>query len=367
MIVEARPRALLAREWWLFSPRVDAAVFLGSALAALALLWVGARAGVLNDDAPDWAWVPAVLLVDVAHVYATAFRVYFDAEEVRRRAWLYALAPLCAYALGVALYSESDMLFWRALAYLAVFHFVRQQYGWVALYRARLNERGRVGWWIDAAAIYMATLYPLIYWHAHLPRRFWWFLPGDFAALPSVVERIAWPVYCAALAIYAARSAHAWLVRGAGNPGKDIVVITTAVCWHLGIITFDSDYAFTVTNVIIHGVPYMTLVWWHARRRAPAAARPYRLLARGPLVFLATLWLLAYAEELLWDRSVWQERAWLFGGGWDVSALKLVVVPLLALPQMTHYVLDGFIWRRKSNPELALLTRAPAADRQPNA
>ena len=322
---------------------------------------------MLDDDAPDWAWVPAVLLVDVAHVYATAFRVYFDVEELKRRAWLYALAPVLAFGVGVALYTESDVLFWRTLAYLAVFHFVRQQYGWVALYRARLGERGRLGWWIDAAAVYMATLYPLIYWHAHLPRKFWWFLAGDFAQLPVLVERIAWPVYCAALAAYAVRSAHAWLVRGAGNPGKDVVVLTTAVCWYAGIVAFNSDYAFTVTNVVIHGVPYMALVWWYARRRAPAAGKTYRVLTRWPLIFVATLWLLAYAEELLWDRGVWHERAWLFGGAWDVSALKFVLVPLLALPQVTHYVLDGFIWRRKSNPQLSLLTPAPAGNRQSDA
>src|SRR5215203_2815464 len=151
---------------WLFSPRVDVCVFGGSALASLLLLWVGARAGGLEGESPDWAWVPAVLLVDVAHVYATAFRVYFDKEELKRRLSLYVLAPSIAFVMSVALYSESEALFWRSLAYLAVFHFVRQQYGWVALYRARGGERGRAGWWVDAAAVYMATLYPLAYWHA---------------------------------------------------------------------------------------------------------------------------------------------------------------------------------------------------------
>jgi hypothetical protein len=39
-----------------------------------------------------------------------------------------------------------------------------------------------------------------------------------------------------------------------------------------------------------------------------------------------------------------------------------VIVPLLALPQLTHYVLDGYIWRRRSNPSVAELVRAtPAA------
>src|ERR1041385_7628248 len=184
--------------WWLFGPRADVCVFGGSALVSLLLLWVGARAGVLEGDSPEWAWVPAVLLVDVAHVYATAFRVYFDAEELKRRASLYVLAPLIAFALGVALYSESSALFWRALAYLAVFHFVRQQYGWVAMYRARLDEQDVWGKLIDSFAIYSATIYPLVYWHAHLPRRFWWFLKDDFSSLPTILAQALWPVYVSA-------------------------------------------------------------------------------------------------------------------------------------------------------------------------
>ncbi len=352
---QARGRVALG-EWWLFSPSLDLGVFLGSAALSLALLWVGARVGVLDADAPDWTWVPAVLLVDVAHVYATAFRVYFDTAELKRRVWLYALVPAIAFLLGVALYSEGDWLFWRVLAYLAVFHFVRQQYGWVALYRARMGERGRASWWIDAAAIYMATLYPLAYWHAHLPRRFWWFLAGDFAQLPALVERLAQPVYWLALGLYGLRSAYRWMVEGKGNPGKDVIVVTTAVCWYAGIVAFDSDYAFTVTNVIIHGVPYLALVYWYARTRRANAGAHYRLLARSPIFFLATLWLLAYAEELLWDRGVWHERAWLFGAAWDLQSLKMFYVPLLALPQITHYVLDGFIWRRKSNSGFSLFT-----------
>ena len=350
--------AAAARGLWLFSAPVDLGAFLGSAVVALALLAVGWRYGLLEADSPDWTWVTAVLLIDVAHVYATGFRVYFDAEELRRRVWLYALVPLLAYGIGVALYSESERMFWRVLAYLAVFHFVRQQYGWVALYRARVGERDRLGKWIDAAAIYLATLYPLVYWHANLPRHFWWFLPGDFATLPAVAAQVVAPFYWAALGAYALRSLWRWLAQGEANPGKDIVVLTTAACWYLGIIAFNSDYAFTVTNVIIHGVPYLVLIYWYARmRREQTASRAYRLLARGPVVFLATLWLLAYVEEMVWHRGVWHERSWLFGGAWDVAAVKALLVPLLALPQVTHYVLDGFIWRRKSNPHLALLSQ----------
>jgi hypothetical protein len=354
----AQPQAEQKSAVWLFSAPVDLSVFLGSAVVSLLALWVGARAGVLYDDTPDWAWVPAVLLIDVAHVYSTGFRVYFDADELRRRPWLYGLVPVLGYLVGVALYSEGELVFWRALAYLAVFHFVRQQYGWVALYRARAGERDRVGRWIDTLAVYMATIYPLIYWHTHLPRKFWWFLPGDFAAVPPVIESIARPLYWAALSVYAVNSLYRWLAAGKTNPGKDIVVATTAVCWYAGIVAFNSDYAFTVTNVIIHGVPYMALIYWYSRMRLQqeGGRGPYRIFARGPAVFLFILWALAYIEELFWDRAVWQERDYLFGSPIDVASLKLLIVPLLALPQLTHYVLDGFVWRRKSNPDFALVS-----------
>jgi hypothetical protein len=345
--VPPRGRGSVTSHVWLFSPAVDLTVFLGSAVVSLLLLWIGARSGVLNSPTPDWTWIPAVLLIDVAHVWGTGFRVYFDSKELSRRPWLYTLTPIIGFVVSVLLYAQGELVFWRALAYLAVFHFIRQQYGWVALYRARAGERDRFGFWVDAGAVYLATIYPLVYWHAHLPRQFSWFLENDFVQTAGVagLERFLQPIYWLALGAYLVRSAYRWFVKDEMNPGKDIVVITTAVCWYTGIVAFNSDYAFTVTNVIIHGVPYLALVYWYARSHKKKL---------NPISFLATLWVIAYIEEMLWDRGVWHDRAWFFGSGWNLDSLRVVIVPLLAVPQLTHYVLDGFIWRRKSNPGFVL-------------
>lgn len=345
--------------YWLFSAPVDLAAFLGSALVSMALLAVGWGLGILNADTPDWTWVTLVLLVDVAHVYATAFRVYFDSAEFFRRPWLYVLTPLLGYLLGVAIYSEGESLFWRVLAYLAVFHFVRQQYGWVALYRSKCDESGPLGKWIDVAAIYAATCYPLLYWHAHLPRQFWWFIERDFSKLPAWIANAAFPIYTTCLAVYAFRSLYRAIKLAEYNPGKDIVVATTALCWYLGIVAFNSDYAFTVTNVVIHGVPYLVLVYWHwSMCGNTESSSPPR--GNKAFLFLATLWVLAYVEELFWDRGIWHDRSWLFGSSWELSQWKTFVVPLLAVPQITHYLLDGFIWRRKSNPRFSRMVPSGA-------
>lgn len=341
------------RNRWLFSPTVDVSVFLGSAVLSLLLLAVGARYGLLNQDTPEWTWITTVLLVDVAHVYATAFRVYFVPDELHRRPFLYLGTPILCFLVGVAIHAVlGPIVFWRLLAYVAVFHFVRQQYGWVALYRSRCGERDALGRWIDTLTIYLATIYPLVHWHANLPRGFAWFIETDFQPIPTAIESSLRPVYWGMLAAYAANSVRNWFA-GRGNPGKDIVVVTTAVCWYLGIVAFNSDYAFTVTNVVIHGVPYIALVYYYALRRRSGDVVERRFDWRSNLfVILATIWFLAYAEELLWDRALWMERSWLFGEPFPEHGWRGVLEPLLATPQLVHYVLDGFIWRRRSNPGL---------------
>jgi hypothetical protein len=339
-----------ARGPWLFSQRLDAFAFLGSAAISVGLLGLGALLGILDGDTPAWAWVLAVLLCDVAHVYGSFVRVYFDPHELARRPVLYLATPIFAYVGAACLYAQGDALFWRTLAYLAVFHFVRQQAGWVALYRAKAGERD--GRFTDLACIYLATLYPLFYWHVHASDHLYWMMPGDFFAwsgfamlLPAV--EVLWAI---ALCAYCVRAARAWQ-SGRPNPGKDMVVATTAFCWWIGIVYFQSDYAFTVTNVFIHGIPYLVLIYVMGR----ATGRPRRVFAKtGAARLIFVVWLCAFVEEFLWDHAAWHDHEWLFGGGFALDSLRPYLVPLLAVPQITHYVLDGFIWRRSENPDVAL-------------
>ena len=337
---------------WLFSRRDDLLAFGGSSLLAFALLGVGAALGILESDAPDWIWIGCVLLVDVAHVWSTLYRVYLDGTEVRRRPLLYVGVPLVCYAAGVLVHAWDGRLFWTLLAYVAVFHFVRQQAGWVALYDRR-STAPRLDRILDRLAIYASTVAPIVWWHANMPRRFHWFLEGDFVVLvPAWVGSVALAVEWTVVVAWLARQA--WRVsRGARpNPGKALVIVTTWACWYVGIVALDGDFAFTVTNVLIHGIPYLWLTYRYGKHRA--GSRVQRILRGGVPVFLLSLALLAFVEEAAWDRWVWHERPWLFGTGREIDlSAKSLVVPLLILPQLVHYVLDGFVWRRRDNPQLA--------------
>jgi hypothetical protein len=357
--MSAGASAVSARSPWLVSARWDLAVFGGSALLAFALLLWGHATGALRGALPEWAWVATIVVVDVAHVWATAFRVYLDPDERRRRAGLYLGVPLACFILGVLLHTVSAAWFWRALAYGAVIHFVRQQYGWIALYRQRAGERGRLDRWLDAAAVYAGTLYPLLWWHAHLPREFAWFLEGDFfPGLPASAAAALGPLHAAIGAAWAARQVARLARREPVSAGKCVVMLGTWMTWYVGIVVFDSDYAFTVTNVLVHGIPYLALVWLWGRARWRGVASGVGRLFRPRLwpAYLAALAAVAYAEEWLWDLVVWHDHAALFPGpAVEAGAWLALLVPLLALPQATHYALDAWIWRVRGgrNPDLA--------------
>lgn len=338
---------------WLFSPVVDGLAFAGTAVCSFMLAQLLPSLGV-SAETPPWAFLIFVVFIDVAHVWSTLFRVYLDREERARRPLLYATAPLLAYGLGVALHAHSAELFWRVLAYVAAWHFIRQQVGWMVLYgrRARSSER-EVNF--DRAAIFAATLGPVVWWHARLPRPFWWFREGDFiGGLPEWVGTGALVLHFGVLAGWLLQA----LVLRRFHAGKALLLFATWLSWFGGIVLAESDLAFTVMNVALHGVPYLVLLHRYARGRdAEGGYETFSALLRfGVPGFLMLLWGLAFMEELLWDKLVWHEHATLFGAsGLELEGVVLaLLVPLLSLPQTTHYVLDGFIWRTKEDPRLTI-------------
>jgi hypothetical protein len=248
----------------------------------------------------------------------------------------------------VALHAAGGLVFWRALTYLAVFHFVRQQYGFLRLYSRREGPAPGAG--LATALIYAATLYPLLYWHLSAPRNFNWFVPGDFVQVDWPLGRqVATGLYLALLLAYVAREVGLAVRTRTINLPRNLLLAGTAASWYAGIVLFNGDLAFTLLNVVAHGVPYLALVW--SRRPAGARGRGWWAGRYGLALFLGAIGAFAFLEEGLWDGLVWREHGAVFGWFQQLPAvaapgLLMWLVPLLALPQSTHYVLDGFIWRR---------------------
>ncbi|HXH31538.1 MAG TPA: hypothetical protein VNJ01_12040 [Bacteriovoracaceae bacterium] len=328
---------------WLHGPWFDSAFILLPAFLSVGMVYL------LKDGShaplPLWMWVALVMGIDVSHVYSTLFKTYFHSEEFNQHRNLYTLVPVLVLLTGILVYTVDSKTFWTLLAYLAVFHFIRQQYGFLRLY-ARSEQSPRLVRSIDAFTIYSATLYPVIFWHTY-PRDFNWFMEGDFLlGLPVVVERVAFVLYLLAIFTYLTKELYLVTVKRELNLGKNLIVFGTVCSWYVGIVLFNGDVAFTLTNVIAHGIPYMALVWvWGKNKQARHFNKSY-----GPAIFLVSILLFAYVEEGLWAGLVWREHLEAFAvftSFPEISdkATLSWLVPLLTLPQATHYVLDGFIWK----------------------
>lgn len=340
------------KQAWIHSARLDLVFILAPAFVVTALVWLLQDRIAAIHDVPPMLWLLLIVGIDVAHVWSTIFRTYLDRTELRARQALYTLVPLAGFVGGVLLYRIDSMLFWRVLAYLAVFHFMRQQYGFFMLYSRAESADPRWVKQLDQTLIYAATLVPLIVWHCQ-PRQFNWFVAGDFFSFdaPAFAAAASW-IYLLLIALYLVKETVFSLRRGSFNLPKNLMLGGTALAWHIGIVTFDNDLAFTATNVIAHGVPYLALIWIYGRNQRQAGRTlPLGFLfqKRYLLVFLGALFLAAYFEEWLWDSLVWRDHAALFPPlsipAPDNHALLSWLVPLLALPQITHYLLDAYIWR----------------------
>ena len=348
---------------WIYSASMDGGFILAPALIITAVVLFFQHSIASLDTIPLWMWGVLIVGVDVAHVYSTLFRTYADPQELRTRRTLYTLTPLLCWVIGTLLYSIDAIVFWRAIAYLAVFHFVRQQYGFMMIYGRKENGHHPLFRLIDKTAIYMATLYPLIYWHTHMPRHFDWFVEGDFFEVHAPwLHSAALAFYIGILFAYVVKETWVTARNRAFNIPKNALLLGTAVSWWVGIVVFDNDLAFTAANVLAHGIPYMALIWMYGRNQA--GMEPKKTLfghvtfqkfftLRLLPVFIGLLVIFAYVEEGLWDGLVWTEHKSLFAPFQFLPAIDgketlAWLVPLLALPQLTHYALDGFIWRLKT-------------------
>lgn len=341
---------------WIYSPRFDGFFILGPAFFITLLVFLIPGFSKVGSEVPLWAWVLFVMLIDVSHVYSTLYRTYFDKDEFDERKMLYTLAPLICFISGVFIYSISSLLFWSILAYVAVYHFVRQQYGFMMIYLRKGKNKSTFSAYVDKLLIYWATIYPLVYWHTH-PRKFSWFMEGDFLYFDApLVSKLCGLFYLALIIIYLCKeSCFSFKLRNVNYP-KNLLLLGTMLSWYTGIVLYNGDMSFTLINVVSHGIPYMALIWVYGNlkwKKKNLEDPPWISKIFTPsyaLIFIALLCGFAFIEEAFWDILVWRERPQLFFSWFNMSAVKdsqllNILVPLLALPQATHYVVDGFIWR----------------------
>lgn len=332
---------------WIRTAATDSLLILSPPFAVLAAIFLFPD---FWEDAAErysfYTWLFLIVFIDVAHVYATIFKTYLVPGEFRARKKLLLLLPAVSFMAGFILFLFGSRVFWTVLAYVAVFHFIRQQYGFMRLY-SRYDPKTRLGSLIDNVVIYSAAGYPMLYWFIGPERHFSWFMPNEFFRWENPLA-LQWAtyLYTAIILLYLARVIRCYKKTGFFNIPKNAVVAGTALSWYFGIVYFNNDIIFSLLNVVSHGVPYIGLIYlrelWGGGERLIVPFKKMQLPLLG-FCYISILLLLAFSEEYLWEITVWNEHFTAPGIGFD--GLHFLLVPLLAMPQLTHYLLDGFIWK----------------------
>ncbi|MDH5490656.1 MAG: hypothetical protein OEY14_01655 [Myxococcales bacterium] len=359
---EAAERAPGARRW-IVSARFDLWIL---GLPLIASILSLATLGVEGEEIPLWAFLSLIVAFDVAHVWATLYLTYLDGRVVRARPWLLWLPLPLSFLIAYRLHAHSASLFWTLLAYVAIYHFIKQQWGFIALYKARARERSRFDYALDRLTLWAGALGPVMLWHASPARQFDWFNAGEsfIGTIPEALRPDLLIAMGGIGATYLIRQLTLWARGVPLNVGKNLWMASAWLSWSIGIGLSDHPLVSAAFLNLFHGIPFLALVWYRSHRNA--AIRPpqdrrgifLRWITRRRrwLIFYALVLLPAILEETLWDGLVWRvylpELLSLGPASEDQIGLSFWIA-LLSLPQIVHYFLDAFIWKLDgSNPDL---------------
>lgn len=290
-------------------------------------------------------WLILVVGIDVAHVYSSLYRTYFAQRIPPQLKKILLWVPILCFGGAWMLATKSTSFFWSVLVYVAVFHFSRQQIGFLRLFTEPQNRNSKL-YLFNEISIYVATLGSIFIWHLQGSKSFHWFVKGDFFYLDqfSFLEPylkslvFGWSLLSALVNIYG-------LVQKKISLQAALLVFSTFISWFIPIAILNSDFIFTFANVISHGVPYLALVYSREKKE--------KSIFSSLEIFLPILLFLAFIEEAFWDSLVWREHNLFFESFYFLpqlqgeSVLKAFFLAILISPQLIHYILDGFIWKKK--------------------
>lgn len=104
-------------------------------------------------------------------------------------------------------------------------------------------------------------------------------------------------------------------------------------------------------NVVAHGVPYMALVYATEQKKS---YKKNWFLEVAILEFWRSYFCRNFVciglQEGFWNGLVWHEYDEFFAFFPNINLtdnlLLSITIALLSMPQLTHYILDGYIWKR---------------------
>lgn len=135
----------------------------------------------------------------------------------------------------------------------------------------------------------------------------------------------------------------------------------TLFIWFNGIVWNNSLLIFAFGNVLLHWLNYLWIVYLSTKnklnnKKYKTSKLIRKIIQFSFISFSLLLIIIATIEEYIWDQLFRNERTDLWWNTFYNTNINIIIysilIWLLALPQLTHYFLDAYIWKKEFKPEI---------------
>lgn len=313
----------------------------------LALFGLGPATSLLE------AQLPALILLSTsAHFAASTVRLYSTQGSFERFPVLTMVLPLVAVvALGLGVLAPGRVGHHLQKLYLtwSPYHYAAQAYGLALMYGYR-SGAALVRW--ERLALRLACLLPFLLAFVTSPEAgLAWLVPRSWLQLPPVAAlRAGLAAELKPLVFVLPLGLFLWLARGPRPrmPLLSLLVVIANGVWWVALVYLQAFFWATV----FHALQYLAIaVIFHTNERLAVAGNTARWWSHA---------LRFYAASLALGFLLFQVWPW----GYVLLGFTLAesVLVAAAVINVHHFIVDGYIWRLRRDPNLAIVTAAaPAA------
>jgi hypothetical protein len=320
---------------------VDSVFVIGSAVAGYLLL--GLHAAL---DVPVmvlwWVWSVGF---DGTHIFATATRTFFDHEARATQGtmlwgslgFFFAIGPLLVLA---------GLKGWLALAVgvWAYYHVLRQHFGFMMLYKVKNHDLETVDNRWDSRFLYLMLAFPPFHrFFVHHPEELGIPKGAALAGMSPLVEPALWGGIGLMVAGYGLRQWRKWQLGRDLNAPK-LCLLAAVVPLHWLTFHFLSWQAAVPTVTIVHNLQYHAIVWFYNRNRYAEERDGRRRFGWLPPAVSRSL--LTYVGLGLVFSLAYRVP------GYELGRMSDLAFGFFCGFGLTHYYLDGRIWRVRQDPGL---------------
>jgi len=349
-----------------------------------------------SDFANTWAiaplywWFVMEILFDGAHAWSTLYRTVFDQETLDthdRKFWIF--LPMVSFVVIFIFGFISKEILLRFLFYSVYYHGAKQLYGVISLYRTRhkinvghLSEAQdahfkKIAFW-DRVLINSCFFIPFILWHfkaspgldiiirpdsGYLKETF--LMPVYYDGILGLTwEQIGGLILFISIGLPAVRWTWLHLSSMIEKPVAKIIWVYANIITFLSLFWFNPHHLLALDLLlIVHALPYIALVSLYRYKKEEEETQQSPVLKefifRGwkswGLVLVASIFHVMLLDVIFMQFSI---GAFIFSESFvslvqNSPLVRATFCGFLFLPNVTHYLVDAYIWRFDGkNPKL---------------